>query len=106
MGNDGGKKCTCGHFRNEHLWIQKSVSKLAFLGEGFFRTPQEGRGLCKKCTCPKYDQSRFDKDAFIKYPERVIKNDDPEKRCTRCGRLLSNHVDVGHSFQGDKTVKD
>ncbi len=51
---DNGKKCECGHFRNEHLWVQKAVTKLGFLGEGFFRVPQEGRGLCKKCSCPEY----------------------------------------------------
>ena len=26
----------CGHYKNEHAWTQKSVSKLAFLAEGFF----------------------------------------------------------------------
>lgn len=51
---DFTKKCECGHVGNEHLWEQKSVTKLGFLGEGFFRIPQEGRGLCRKCSCPKY----------------------------------------------------
>ena len=41
---DFTKKCDCGHVGNEHLWVQKSVTKLAFLGDGFFRTPHEDRG--------------------------------------------------------------
>ena len=96
---DFTKKCDCGHVGDEHLWVQKSVTKLAFLGEGFFRVPQEGRGLCMKCSCPKYEppSRRYPRD--MKYTARIMKNDDTEKRCTRCGRLLSNHVDVNHTFQ-------
>ena len=30
--NDSGNRCVCGHEKNEHVWIQNSVSKLAFLG--------------------------------------------------------------------------
>ena len=101
VGTDGGEKCTCGHFANEHLWIPVRVPNWH---ESLMEdSPGPGRGLCKKCTCPKYDhQSRFVADESIKYPERVIKNDDSKKRCTRCGRLLSNHVDVGHPFQDVK----
>ncbi len=29
--NDFGNRCVCGHEKNEHVWIQKSVSKLEFL---------------------------------------------------------------------------
>ena len=98
---DKAKKCECGHFRNEHIWIQKSVTKLAFLGEGFFRVPQEARGECKKCSCPVYYPPKlFRAKRDIEYRLRPKNFDDPpEKRCTRCGRLLSNHKDVNHSFQ-------
>ena len=52
---DFTKKCDCGHVGNEHLWVQKSVTKLGFfLSDGFFGTPQEGRGLWRKCSCPEY----------------------------------------------------
>ncbi len=30
--NDSRNRCVCRHEKNEHVWIQKSVSKLAFLG--------------------------------------------------------------------------
>ena len=97
---DFTKKCDCGHVGNEHLWVQKSVTKLAFLGDGFFRTPQEGRGLCRKCSCPEYEPPSRRHPRDIKYTSRAKNNDvDPGKRCTRCGRLLSNHVDVNHTFQ-------
>ncbi len=96
---DFTKKCDCGHFGDEHLWVQKSVTKLAFLGEGFFRVPQEGRGLCMKCSCPKYEPPSRRHTRDMNYTARILKNDDTEKRCTRCGRLLSNHVDVNHTLQ-------
>ena len=106
MGNSGedqyGKKCECSHFKNEHLWEQKSVTKLGFLGEGFFRVPQEGRGLCRKCTCPKYLPSKLLRSKRkIDYTSRIKPIDvESEERRSRCGRLLSNHQgDVGHLFQ-------
>jgi len=106
MGNSDedqqGKKCECGHFKNEHLFVKKRVSKIAFLGEGFFRVPQEARGLCRYCSCPKYlPPRRLRSRREIEYTP-VPKNFDidSEKRCSRCGRLLSNHKDdVGHPFQ-------
>jgi len=99
---DFEKKCKCGHFGNEHLWEQKSVTKLGFLREGFFRVPQEGRGLCRKCSCPKFQTpGMFRSKRKIEYTPRPKNFDiDSEKRCSRCGRLLSNHKDdVGHPFQ-------
>lgn len=92
------KPCVCGHDRNEHVWIQKSVSKLAFLGEGFFRTPQEGRGACKKCSCWQYETpSKFKSSRDVMYTERQEVTE--ECRCTRCGTLFDNHDDLNHSFQ-------
>ena len=98
---DFTKKCDCGHFGNEHLWVQKSVTKLGFLGEGFFRVPQENRGLCRKCSCPEYEPPSRRHPRDIKYSPRAKNDDvDPENRCSRCGRLLINHKDVvDHPFQ-------
>jgi len=108
-----GGKCECGHFKIEHLGAQEDVQRsmvgfrpiqlieLEFI-IGLFKTSQTGRGLCKKCTCPNYHlQNRF-RPKNIQYPERTINNDDLEKRCTRCGRLLSNHEGVDHPFQDRK----
>ena len=96
------KKCTCGHFKNEHLWEQEfepnHMVGYELIGK-FHSTSQEDRGLCKKCTCPKYKSpSRF-RPKYIEYPERPINDTDVEKRCSRCGRLLSNHTDIDHPFQ-------
>ena len=55
--NDSRNRCVCRHEKNEHVWIQKSVSKLAFLRDGFFRTSREGCGACKKCSCWHYEKS-------------------------------------------------
>ena len=72
------------------------------MGEGFFRVPQEGRGLCKKCTCPEYHPPKLLRSKRkIDYTSRTKPIDvESEERCSRCGRLLSNHQgDVGHLFQ-------
>jgi len=107
MGNlDENKKCECDHFKNDHLWVPESEPNhlVGYALIEKFHTVQEGRGLCKKCTCSKYkSQGRF-RPKHIKYPERTITNDDTEKRCTRCGSLLSNHSDVNHPFQDTKTT--
>ena len=96
--NNSVKPCVCGHEKNEHVWVQKSVSKIAFLGEGFFRTPQEGRGACKLCTCWQYETpSKFRSSRDGTYQERQEKSD--ENRCTRCGTLFDNHDEMNHSFQ-------
>jgi hypothetical protein len=39
----------------------------------------------------------------VGYTLRTTKNDVPEKRCTRCGRLLVNHENIDHSFQYART---
>ena len=101
--NDFGKKCDCGHYKHDHVWIQTSVSKLGFLEWGFFRTFQEGRGKCKKCTCLKYFvPSFFHPGSDVKYTLRVLKRTEP--RCTRCGTLSSNHEGIDHEFQGNKDM--
>jgi len=93
-------KCDCGHSKNEHLWTQKGVTKWAFLGDGFFRTPQEGRGLCRKCSCPEYYRPSRRNPREMKYKQRTVNNkDDVENRCRKCGRLLENHNNVGHEFK-------
>ncbi|MDH3395548.1 MAG: hypothetical protein OEL52_05260 [Nitrosopumilus sp.] len=103
MGNDDGAKCDCGHFKNEHQWILKETG----FWEEHWDDFTHSTGKCKKCLCEKYDHPRrFIASESIKYPERIIKNDDSEKRCTRCGCLLSNHVDVGHPFQDAKTLQE
>ena len=74
------------------------MSKLAFLGEDFFRTPQEGRGASKKCSCWQYETpSKFKSSRDIVYAERQEVTD--ECRCTRCGMLFDNHHNVNHLFQ-------
>ena len=85
--NDFGNNCVCGHEKNKHVWIQKNVSKLAFLGEDFFRTSQKGRGACKKCSCWQYETpSKFKSSRDIVYAERQEVTD--ECRFTRCGCYL------------------
>ena len=92
------KSCVCGHDRNEYVWIQKSVSKLAFLDEGFFRIPQEGRGVCKQCSCWQYETpSKFKSSRDVVYSERQEIAE--ECRCTRCGTFFDNHDEMNHSFQ-------
>ena len=97
------RKCHCGHLKNDHLWVAKSLFTPSHVPmhmvEAVVRTPQEGSGLCKKCLCPKYKPEIRFLQKPIEYPERPITNEDTEKRCTRCGHLLSNHVDVNHPFQ-------
>ena len=94
------KNCECGHSKQDHLWNQKGVTKIAFLGEGFFRVPQEERGLCKQCTCPKFLQPRLLRTKRkIQYLPRDKNPYGSENRCSKCGRLLENHENAGHSFE-------
>jgi len=51
-----GKRCICGHFMVEHAWGLKGADKLGYLFEGYVRIPQEDRGVCSKCLCPKYNK--------------------------------------------------
>ena len=97
------EKCNCGHFKNEHfLAVETDPMNLAGITGKIISAVQLGNGLCKKCTCPKFkSQSRF-RPKHIEYPEREIINNESEKRCTRCGRLLSNHAGIDHPFQDKK----
>ena len=97
MSSPDSNNCNCGHLKLEHILQVGSVTKWAFLGEGFFRTTQIGQGLCSKCMCPKYQQPRFLKSSK-EYPPRE-KFEVSEERCGKCGRLLENHENVGHDFK-------
>ena len=66
-----------------------------------FAPLQEGKGPCMICECPKYDPSgRFKSNEKNEYSLRSIQHEEPEERCSRCGRLLENHKDVDHPFRG------
>ena len=66
-----------------------------------FAPLQEGKGPCMICECPKYDPSgRFKSNEKNEYSLRSIQHEEPEERCSRCGRLLENHKDVDHLFRG------
>jgi len=108
MGNSAEKKCNCGHTKKEHMLAQKSLSILdVVLFHDRVATLQEGRGECLKCHCPEYKKpSKFHPRRGMDYSPRTTKNEDPEERCTRCGRLLSNHEGVNHPFQDTKTTRD
>ena len=92
------KDCQCGHQKIEHVVEPKGVTKLGFLGDGFFRTTQLERGICSKCTCPKYKPPKFLKSKKTEYSPRDIPNFS-ESRCGKCGRLLENHENAGHEFR-------
>lgn len=98
------KDCDCSHSIQAHELIQKGMSKLDYvLILERFVIQKEGRGECMICHCPKYEPpKRFTPRWGMDYSLRK-KPDAHEKRCTRCGRLLENHVDVNHSFQYGKT---
>lgn len=98
IGSDN-KNCNCGHAKQDHILQVGSVTKLAFLGDGFFRTPQIGKGLCKKCMCPKYKPLVFFNSKLKEYPAREKLLDVLENRCGICGRLVENHENVGHVFK-------
>ena len=67
-------------------------------------TLQDGTGECIKYPCPEYKPpSKFNLRWEMDYTLRTTKNDAPEERCTRCGRLLVNHENVDHLFQYIKT---
>jgi hypothetical protein len=99
------KKCDCGHSKNEHILTQKNMSVLDIvLFHDRVATLQEGVGECMKCYCPEYKSlSKFNARRGVDYTLRTKKNDIPEKRCTRCGRLLVNHENIDHSFQYART---
>ena len=102
MGNSD-KKCDCGHSKYEHKLTQKNTSVLGvILFHDRVATLQEGTGECMKCHCPEYQPpKRFRPRRGMNYSLRE-NLDVYEERCTRCGRLLSNHVDVNHPFQDKK----
>ena len=93
------KKCECGHAKEEHLWLQKNLSKLS-IGAMILRVPIEGRGLCKKCTCPEFKTPQLLRPKR-KMDYQPIENISvgSENRCGVCGRLLENHDNVGHYFK-------
>ena len=99
------KKCDCGHFKNEHMLIQKNMSVLdVILFHDRVATLQEGAGECLKCHCPEYNSpSKFNPQCRMDYPLRNTKNNDCKERCIRCGRLLVNHENIDHPFQYTKT---
>ena len=96
--NKSDNKCQCGHFEKEHLWKEKKMTRLAFASI-FFRTIQFERGVCKKCSCTEYLPYKLLRlKRKMEYaPREKITMD--ENRCTKCGRLLENHENVGHDFQ-------
>ncbi|WP_316506130.1 hypothetical protein [Nitrosopumilus sp.] len=97
-------KCDCGHSRQEHALVQKEMSTLdVLLSPTRIVTMKEDRGECTICHCPKYElPKRMVPRWGMDYSPRIIKNDDDlEKRCARCGTLLSNHdaAYLNHPFQ-------
>ena len=98
---ESDKKCNCTHARYDHIIIQKKMSLLAYLERGIFLTRQLDNGMCKKCTCPKYDPPRlFRSKRNSKYqvrPKDMLKK--YKKRCKRCGILLERHSEMSHPFQ-------
>ena len=96
---DNGKKreCNCGHSEKEHYLVLKEMGVRDFvINPARFFVLKEARGECVKCFCPEFKPLNFWDPEKREYPPRKM-ND--EKRCTRCGRLLSNHNDVNHPFQ-------
>ena len=108
MGLFGEKKCDCGHSKNEHMLTLKTASILdVILFHDRVANLQPGKGECMKCHCPKYEPpSKWNPRWGMDYTPRTANNDDQEKRCTRCGRLLSNHENVNHTFQDTKPARD
>jgi len=52
-----------------------------------------------KCHCPEYKSpSKFNPRWGMDYTLRITRNNNPEERCTRCGRLLANHKNIDHHF--------
>lgn len=99
MTNYDNKNCECRHIKHDHILQVGNVTKWAFLGEGFFRTPQVGNGLCKKCMCPKFRPRTFLNSRKVKeYPPRE-NTDLIENRCNKCGRLFESHENAGHIFK-------
>ena len=101
MASSSKDNCECGHLKNEHIFQIGGVTKWGFLGEGFFRTPQVGKGLCKKCMCPKYKPVTFLNSRKKSYSPREEISNITENRCEKCGHLLENHIDIGHEFKNN-----
>ena len=96
------KVCLCGHTKNKHMMTQKDTSLFDFiLHHQRFAPLQEGKGQCMICECPEYDPpGRFKSNEKIEYSLRPICHEEPEERCSQCGRLLENHKDIDHPFRG------
>jgi hypothetical protein len=62
-------------------------------------------GMCKKCTCPKYEPPRlFRSKRNLDYQARPMDMlEESEKRCLKCGTLFENHSEIKHPFQ-DKPI--
>ena len=97
------KKCDCGHSKQEHGMIQKSMSTWTFLfSPERFVTLEEGRGACIICHCAEYEPPKKHMPRWgMNYSLRE-KPTAHEERCNRCGRLLKNHENVNHTFQYDE----
>ncbi len=102
---DSEKRCDCTHTRNDHIIVHKDMTLLAYLDRGIFLTRQLDHGMCKKCTCPKYEPPRlFRSKRNMEYQVRPMDMlDDSEQRCRRCGILLERHSEVNHPFQDQPT---
>ena len=100
---DSDRKCDCTHAKVDHIIIPKKMTKLAYLERGIFLTRQLDYGMCKKCTCPKYEPPRFLKSKRdIEYQSRPMDMlEDSENRCKRCGTLFERHSEINHPFQGN-----
>lgn len=96
---DFEKKCECGHTGIEHLLKEEKITIFALIVP-FVRTIQIGKGICKKCTCPKFHQpNMFHSKRKIEYTLRMKNHEYSEQRCRKCGRLLLNHEEANHPFQ-------
>ena len=96
------KICDCTHTRVDHIIIHKKMTLLAYLERGIFLTRQLEHGMCKKCTCPKYEPPRFLRSkrdmVYRSRPKDML--EDSENRCKRCVTLFERHSEINHPFQG------
>ena len=95
------KLCDCTHSRVDHIIVHKKMTILTYLERGIFLTRQLDHGMCKKCTCPKYEPPRFlrsKRDIVYRVrPKDML--EDSENRCKRCGTLFERHSEISHPFQ-------
>ena len=95
------KDCNCGHSEKEHSLVLKEMRLKDFIiNPSRIFVLKEYKGECTKCLCPKYKPLNFWDPEKRNYS--LLSTTVDEKRCTRCGRLLVNHKNVAHPFQGEK----